>query len=207
MKVPAIGLLVTVLLFASGCASHDRPPPLPDEEWDAAHNRHYENLTQAEFYAAAEEVFRLADGGDFEFEYDLYEKNQLVAKRSFFVFAIFVVVGGQDEWYLRAIPNGTGIDGNARMFRKERMSDGSLPVRESKYLIRSVAALTMFWGRMDYVLGRSDHWPTCDEFEAMYENETNPNRSALGALCNMTMKDVDPRTGEAGNEEQEALEE
>ena len=207
MRSATIGLLIGALLLVGACASRDRPPPLPDEAWDAAHNRHYENLTQAEFYAAAEEVFRLADGNDFEFEYDVQEENQLVAKRSFFVFAIFIVVAGEDAWYLRAIPNDGGIDGNARIFTRERVSDGSWHVRKNTYLARSVAVLNMFWDRMDYVLGRSDHWPTCDEVEAMYENETNPYRSSTGALCNGTMKDIDPRSGEAGIEEQETLEE
>lgn len=207
MRSPALGLTIAVLLLVGACASGKRPPPLPEEEWDAAHNRHYEDLTQAEFYAAAEEIFQLADGDDFTFANDVTEKNQLVATRSYHIFAVFVAVDGEDAWYLRAVPRDGGIDGNVRIFRRSKTTDGKWFSNQDRDSLRSIAALEMFWARMDYVLGRSDQWPTCDEVAAAYENEANPNRGSLVALCNGTMKDIDPRTGDAGFEEQDTLEE
>ncbi len=208
MRASPIVLIVAALVLASGCGSRDRPPPLPDAEWDAAHNRHYENLTQEEFYAAAEEVFRLADEGC-ELQRDLYGTSQLVVTCSFSSI-LFHTIGGaaglliKNYWLLRAISSDGGIDGNVRIFQFRQTFQDSVVENEFR-LLRNIADLELFWERMDYALGRANQWSTCIEAAPNFFGQDN--QFQYSAMCHPGMNDVDPRTEGASTDAQDPLDE
>lgn len=56
--------------------------------------------------------------------------------------------------------------------------------------LNSTAIYDLFWGRMDYLLGRRDEWMTCDEAEA--RRKAGITYGQLEALCSVTTDDLPP---------------
>ncbi len=198
MRTAAI-VLLTVALFVGGCASKP-PPPLPWQALKEASSHRFEDLTQEQFFAAAEQVLMLADGDDFEIRY--LSENELYATREYFIFALIAAVNGTHWWKIGATPRDGGIDATILIKGKGQIHSGSTPQDAGNPYVHSVANYTAFWERMDFILGRSSYWPTCDDIAAKWEAEENRYISSSSALCHGTMKDTDPRTGEATIEEQ-----
>lgn len=179
-------LAMAIALIIGGCVSAPAPTftPVTYSEWEQVKNHRFENLTPTEFYDALESVLMLADGEDFEFTYN---GNGMTATRSWVHFLVFAGTG-TDTWTFDAIERNGGVDASARLISQYRITDqekfsgpnGSVPVFE------------MLWARVDYMLGRSNHWPTCDEVEKRVENEPDPARKNLFGLCHISMKDEDP---------------
>ena len=56
--------------------------------------------------------------------------------------------------------------------------------------LNSTAIYDLFWGRMDYLLGRRDRWMTCDEAKA--RRKAGTTYGLLEALCSVTTDDLAP---------------
>lgn len=57
--------------------------------------------------------------------------------------------------------------------------------------VNSTAIYDLFWGRMDYLLGRRDEWMTCDEAKA--RREAGLTYGLLESLCSVTTDDLAPQ--------------
>lgn len=166
----------------------------------AAAYRFYPGVDLETFFAAVEEVFILADGSDFEFEYR-NEGRRLTATRDWFVFLILAGARGTDTWSVTAKEKDGGIEGHVNIYRDGVISDGSVyGTREAFAGLSTIATRNLFWDRVDFMLGRRSDWPSCgvreDELEPLHDDDTvHPAYWSVSALCHMSMKDTDPETG------------
>lgn len=211
MRLSAIALLVAALIVG-GCASTPEPSRPSPTEQEAAATRFYADIDRDRYFAAVEEVFLLADGTDFEFSYN-DNGNRLTATREWFAFLIFAAGSGTDTWTVRAVEKDGGIEGTVDAYHHTIVSDGSMyGPKESSGDMLTIAAGNLFWDRVDYVLGRRADWPSCDdreeELEPLEDDDTvHHEYYFIRALCHLSMKDIDPETGEAANKERDPMEE
>lgn len=162
-------LLVTFAALV-GCAV--KQPQMSREEFLRLTQRTYEGKTPEDVYSAAEKLFRLADGDDFRF---FHTEDSLVATRSWLVYIVIGGAAGTDTWTVRARPveGGTkvAVALNTSMgsvlpmpTTGGDMAAGSLPAMAGN--VTGSAIYDIFWARMDYLLGKSDKWMTCEESNA-----------------------------------------
>lgn len=184
-RVIAAFLVIGVL---GACATP--PPPEPKTEWLPDKYYRFENLSKEELFAAAEEVLRLADGNDFTFEILPPEEiisssasfptrpDTLLAHRSLKNTGSPFVV--EHLWGLNAISRAGGVDAEIRVYEVVQTT----PPNRTRLDIENPK---LFWQRVEFVLGRSTTWPTCAESRF----------DMTIALCNPTLLDIDPTTGQA----------
>ena len=212
MRISAIAVLFVGLALC-GCASRPPIPDPPASEKNAAAYRFYPGIDRHTFFAAVEEVFILADGSDFEFEYR-NDGKRLTATRDWFVFLILAAGRGTDTWSVTAKEKDGGIEGHVSAYGENVVSDGSVyGTKENFGTLNTIATRNLFWDRVDYILGVRSDWPSCstreDELEVLKDDETvHPEYWFIKGLCHMSMKDTDPETGvstyDDANEAEEA---
>jgi hypothetical protein len=182
-------MLVTVF---GGCAQ--KRIDLKQTRWDAVQNQEFEGVTTKQLFEAATEVFKLADGSDFTFE---ERKNTLIAVRTQ-IASILVVTGKTTyDWVLETREEGPKLKAHIgisvlyhlwknRSGLAQWVDDG----RDSQ--AGSVATYTLFWDRVKFILGKSTHWPTCEEMNKRFEAETNYNIKSTHPLCHFLLKNRKP---------------
>ncbi len=142
---------ILLLAFAlAGCAPYSIPQ-LSRDEWIALKTRTYPGVPVTAAYDAAERILRLADPKDVTASYDAAGRLRLVRAWMIYTGVAFVGVRtGQDVWLVEAVPaaDGTQITVTA---------SGDLGVPDDPALYR------LFWARMDYLLGRTATWTTCED--------------------------------------------
>lgn len=190
MKTIACGL---ALVMAAGCATL---PELTREEYLALVNRTYEGVASEEALAAAEQLFRLADPKQVQFQH--FEDGFRVYRR-WLVYMVFAAGFGTDIWDVRTTPTEEGTRLTVHL-SVNRSSVVPVPVAGDTVAsalpggggmpLNSTAIYDLFWGRMDYLLGRRDEWMTCDEAEA--RREAGITYGLLEALCSVTTDDLPP---------------
>lgn len=161
MIAALIPLIVTALLLA-GCVS--LPPQPTRGEWLALKTRTYAGVTPGQALDAAERLFTLADGSDSSFVY-APTGDRLTAVRRWMIVGI-IPVWGRDTWMVTATPQ----DGQVRATVEALRNEGATTPQVYR----------LFWTRMDYLLGRSQTWITCDE---AWEGKGNREYAALQMLC------------------------
>lgn len=191
-------IFATVLLFLAGCAGQPMDA-MSRDVWNKETKRVYRDLSEEKILSAAERLFVLWDGEDFTFSYG---DSELTASRTWSFFAVVSYVDGTDYWKLKtkkisdnevevqvslAVANSQSsmVIGGASPFMGPAMSGGSQV--NTPYIYR------LFWSRMDYLLGLSDSWYSCDDWKKI----ANVDRGALGTACNPMAKDDRP-TSEGG---------
>ena len=77
---------------------------------------------------------------------------------------------------------------------ESRFVDGSAIRRPTRPTPQygSIATYTMFRDRVNYMLGRSKHWPTCDGVNRKFANEPNAYVGRTNPLCGVTLENRDP---------------
>lgn len=194
--------VICVLLILSGCAAG--PRQMTREEWLSTTTRVYPAVNREQALAAAEKLFRLADGDDFKFSYN---QEDLLAERRWIVFAVIAMADGTDYWTIKAqpIPDGTKMTAQVNV-----MSQGTGPTKvpgagwiatpgsAQGRVVDGTALYDVFWSRMDYLLGKRKDWMTCAESNKRVDAEMVFGNN--GPLCNsFNMTDTHPETGEAMN--------
>lgn len=184
-----------VLALLVGCAA--KQPQMTRGEYLQTTQRHYENKTPEDVYAAAEKLFTLADGDDFKF---FHAEDSMTASRQWSVYVILAATMGSDTWQVRARPADGGVSVSASLNTSAGgilpmpttggdMTAGGMPSMAGN--VPGTAIYDVFWARMDYLLGKTDKWMTCEEANARIKAGTTwgPN----DALCNsFNMKDAAP---------------
>jgi hypothetical protein len=160
------GAIVVLFAFAfAGCVS--LPPQPTREQWMEIKTRAYTGVTQGQVLAAAERLFTLADGSDFRFSY-APTGDRLTAIRQFFI----LFAPGTDTWTVTATREGTAVRATVETLRYE-----------------TPELYALFWSRMDYLLGLSPTWVTCDE---AWAGKGNRGYVAVQLLCELVNDDIPP---------------
>jgi hypothetical protein len=136
---------------------NSRATILTPEEWQEAQTRRYLGVTQAQAYGAARKLFSLADPTDVMFG---YEHGRLLAIRRAILSTILSAYN--ERWVIDA-----------------QEQEGATTITTSLELVgclghrrpQSVWPYRMFFSRMDYLLGKSNKWMTCEDcLEQIWEN-------------------------------------
>ncbi len=148
-----VGVLVALAL--AGCATAQ--PQLSREQWLDLKTKTYQGATSAQVNGAAEQLFRLADGDDFTLSYPA-DGSGMKASRRWLIYFVIGAVMGTEEWTIQAEqrPGSTWVGVDVRNAIGGFVGPGPLQPLESQ------ALYDLFWSRMDYLLGQSTVWRTCD---------------------------------------------
>lgn len=154
-------ILVTVFfIFLTGCTMPK--PDIPLEEFEAASTRNYSDVTRKEVITAIEKIFNLADYKDFQIS---YTANGIKGIRWETLFP--------NNYYYhwdvicKETVNGVQVSTD--------VSTEIYPYTPRPSATKDV--LNLFYGRLDYLLGKSTHWPKCDEYS------TKDKKKKVEALC------------------------
>jgi hypothetical protein len=134
------------------------------------------NKTPDQIYDAAQTVFNAMDGGDFI--YDL-QPDRLLASRWWTFYAVFTTGFGRQYFEVvtkqegdkTTVLFGEDEDANTGMFSapvairfKDHFSIGG-----NTTVGATIGDYNLFFDRLDYVLGLSSHWPSCENAQS-YRN-------------------------------------
>src|SRR5262245_58259573 len=158
-------LLLLIPFVAGACATIPAPTR---EAQRAAHTRTYPGIPPAQVYAAAEELFRLADGDDITIS--LIATGGVRAVRSWW----FLQAAGEDIWTVHAAPEGL-----VTVELDRRLTMALVPYRSLP--LDGPAVYDLFWRRMNYLLGQSATWTSCADYQRLAHP---PGR--LDPLCELT---------------------
>lgn len=191
--------IIMVVLFASllgGCAVQHQPQTR--EEWLNTTTRSYGGLTKDQVLSATEKLFRLADGNDFII---VHTEEGIQATRPWTVYLVLAAAMGTDYWTVRASQSGDVVKISAQVNTQAQAvtpmpttnsgtwTAGTMPMAGSPVV--GTAIYDVFWARLDYLLGKTDEWMTCDK-----ANKRVSDGITWGAnecLCNsFNMKDELP---------------
>lgn len=165
------GLLIMLAAALFGCAVP--PPQMSREEALIATQRHYPGVTQGQILQRVESIFDLSDGSDYTYA---YTSDGLKANRRYDVYLVFIAPSGNFIWDVRATPDQDGVLVKAQV----EEHSGGIGIQTGTELFNTAIPYNMLWERLDYLLGKSDHWPTCDEAKAavgnkpLYVNQLRP---------------------------------
>lgn len=185
--------------FIFGCVA---PPQYTREEYtamradyDDSRTRTYTDKTKAEVEAAVETLFRLADV-DYQISYG---DNVWVANRHWTLYMLIGAAWGKDYWYIdiseasgdgstivvrqfsdsqtaSATPTGGGgaqVTTAGRMINPDVVDQWELQYRQAMYAV--------FFGRLDFLLGKKDQWLDCDTAKKWVKE--NNLKGPLDPLC------------------------
>ena len=175
--------LVGILLAFSlaGCAS--APHQVVDrDDYLAEASRVYPGETRERVLKAAETVLRISDPSDFEFRYTL---TGFTGLRRYFIYAVIASASGREKWDFMTEPEPGGLRASVSI-SEEGTASGGYSANRYENAMASVPLYRLFWGRVDYMLGRRSDWVTCDQASAELAQTNTNAASALGGLCGPT---------------------
>jgi hypothetical protein len=178
-------LLALIILVSFGCVTNRQ---LTREEWEITAQRKYTNIDKIKLINAAETVMKLADKDDFLFS---YTPNGVNGTRKWMMYMLIAVSIGTDYWSFEVSEN-KGVSTATLQLSRQAGDMTAYPSGAGGGIVTSpnigapateTASYDLFWRRMDYVLGLSKTWTTCeDEDEIM---KTNKNVwGNVSFLCN-----------------------
>lgn len=191
---PRFWLFILSLGLLFGCA-HKSSPTLEQLDAQIATNkksatRVYKGKTVDQVRSASRKVLYLLDPPDMQFD---VPDNELLATRFSTFYAVFSVGYGRD-WYsitMKQTPNGT----ESKFGLASQMNVGPfpslIPVGFKSNIPVSAhdnpADFKLLHDRVEYALGITDRWPTCEEAK-----KASPDKSML--LCDsIGLENIDPK--------------
>lgn len=194
-----VKLFLVLPIFISGCATVR--PEMSREEFLNATTRYYEKVTKEQVLSASEKLFRLSDGDDYSFS---HTENSINASRKWMAYFIIGAASGVDYWTVTVEPNDGKIKTTVLVTTKSETvaatgtTDGgyaatTLPSSGGQQF-QGNAIYDVFWSRMDFLLGKTDTWMTCQA-----SNQRVKQKIVWGsneALCNSfnISKDETPKS-------------
>ncbi|MGY6273487.1 hypothetical protein ACXIUT_27785 [Achromobacter denitrificans] len=185
MKPLLVAVLSATALLA-GCAT--KQPQMSRDEYLKTTQRTYEGKSADDVLNAAEKLFRLADGDDFTFFHD---DNSMGATRRWSVYLVLAATMGTDTWTVRvkdlpgAIRVSAALNTSAGSILPMPTTGGDMSAGTTPGMggnVPGTAIYDVFWARMDYLLGKSDQWMTCEESNRRVS--TGAVWGSNEALCN-----------------------
>lgn len=156
IAVCAIGLV-------AGCA---KLADISESEWESARTHTFKDIDRKRVFAAAEKVFRLSDGNDFTFAYN-GDGDALVATQRYVFTIVISTIVGRNTWIVKLKQVGNDVHGWVNMAHYDKTL-GPNPIERTEAQAGGAATYRILWQRMEYVLGRSDKWPTCSEIKSAF---------------------------------------
>ena len=160
--------LLALLLLCCGtlAACATSLPEMTRQEMLAATVRVYAGKTKEEVRNAAETLFLLAFGDAGRIA---VREDEVTAAHNVFIFIIINAISVDWQWQVRVQDDPRGGKAIVRLTSSGEIVIGNVsgPVD-----VRHAIHYELFWARMDYLLDRSNHWPTCAE-----------QKQTLGSLC------------------------
>ncbi|WP_427183621.1 hypothetical protein ACL598_17530 [Bordetella bronchialis] len=191
-----MGRLIIVMLLGAlaGCATQKQ---LTREEYLQTTQRTFQGKSAEDVYHAAEKLFRLADGDDFTFA---YTDTSMTASRRWSIYLVLTAAFGTDTWLIQTkdVPGGVKVSVQVSTVAGSVVPMGTTGgdftatgTPSLTNLVPGTAIYDVFWARMDYLLGLSQRWMTCEEAEA--RRKSGVVWGVNDALCNsFNMKDDVP---------------
>ena len=197
----SLPFFLIVLFWLSGCAVNQNKG-MDRDQWIVETHRTYEDVTKEEVLRSVERLFVLADGDDFNFS---HSENGIRATRNWMTYMIFAASQGVDTWdvEVKEVGRNTSVQVSAYV-----SASAIVPVQvggatsatntgASGSSINHPSLYRLFWRRLDYLLGKSDHWMGCGEAEKHFSS-VDGGPYGISLLCNsFNIKDDSPLT--AGN--------
>lgn len=180
-----IALLGLTLL--AGCAANR--PQMSRAEYIQTTTRTIPGVTAEEVFAASEQLFRLADGEDFQF---YHAENEMMAVRNWSFYLVFAAGFGKDYWTIKA----KDVEGGAKVIvavstasqsiaptptTNGDVSAGTLPAAGGSP-VQGTAIYDTYWGRLEHLLGKDTQWVTCREAHKRLGEKTT--WGVIEPLCN-----------------------
>lgn len=184
------------VLVLSACAATQ--PQMTRGQWLEATTRYYPDKTVDDVLVNAEKVLKLADN-DFQFQ---HSSNEMNAMRPWSVYMVIAGARGVDYWRIQAVPQDSGVTMTAYVTQQlggmmtpvptagGDISIGTTPGTGSP--VNGTITYAMFWDRLDYMLGQTDQWITCEDSHKAYI-EAGRAWGVSAPLCDLvTMNDIHP---------------
>ena len=208
--LPALVLPVALILLGA-CAQKaelSREEQLKVQETNRLYfekhmTRVYTAYSKTQLIEAAQKVLTLSDGEDVKFSHN---SEGFIANRNWSWYAVLAADRGVDQWTLRITPEDTGglkatlTENTISTMHNQQsiyvhgvgvMNVGTPTTTQIHRYNASNALYALFWRRMDYVLGQTKTWTTCENFKK--EMETNPALEGnIRPLCGTLAKDQMP---------------
>lgn len=191
-----IALSCIALCALAGCASV--PTPQSRSEWKAIHSRSFQGQSEEAVLEAAEKTLRLADK-DFRFD---YPEGQLIATRSWLVYAVIAATMGTDYWTISTRKTADGVEATAQVTRSigaiaPTPTIGSAGVNGAAVVssstpgqpVQHAPPYDLFWKRVSYLLEPSGEWPSCSAYKA---GKDRAQKASIDTLCSVTTNDAAP---------------
>ena len=191
-------MILSVLILMLAVCQAVPQKTMTRDEWLSARTRIYNGKTEGEALSAAERLFRLADGNDFTIT---HSASDLRATRDWIVYLVIMGQRGTDGWRVEARQKGNQV-GVAVQLATGRISMmpgayGSVYSEAgSAKQVEGDAIYTLFFRRLEYLLGLESEWLTCSRMQELITKGTAWGE--IEALCNsFNVTDTHPGTGEA----------
>lgn len=167
-----------LLLVAFGCA---QPAQIRDRSgYLAEASRAYPGEDKERLISAAEAILRQSDPNNIDVR---YSPDGFTALRRYFIYAIIATQSGREKWDFSASNTAGGTRASLTI---TEAGVGSSAYSSAAYdrPMASVPLYRLFWGRVDYMLGRRPDWITCDQAQAELLSNSAPD--TLSGLCGPT---------------------
>lgn len=171
-------ITVCLALLLSACAA---PHQITNRADFLAEATRTYKVPREKVIQAAETILKISDPQDFDFRHN---QSGFVGMRRYFVYAVLASASGQERWEISTEETKEGV----------RVSLGVTDVGQThgqggqRYdgKLGSVHLYRLFWKRMDYMLGKSQVWVSCQDASQEIEAGGTNAMSALEGLCGST---------------------
>ena len=162
-------LSILCFLVLEGCAVPE--PVATRQEFIEAQRKLYTGVTQVQITNAAKQVFLLADSDEMRF---IHTSDRIIAQRRGITY--FIVFSTHTEkWTIETLDVDNGVFVTTEV---EPQTDGT------SYSPQGIGPYMLFYNRLDYLLGQTDTWMTCEDYNRIAE--THPTWGEDQILCHHT---------------------
>jgi hypothetical protein len=184
MRGVLIAGAMALVLAACGAA----PPQIMDrQDYLAEATRIYQHESKERVLEAAEAIIRTSDPQNVDMR---YTDDGFTAIRRYFIYAVIAAARGQEKWELHTEERPNAVEASLSI-SDEGTSASGYSAEHYDMSMNSIPLYRLFWKRMDYMLGRTADWPSCDEEKKLLEAQGTNAVSALGGLCGITSAERD----------------
>ena len=165
--------MILLVVALSGCAA---PKQYTQEEWEKYSTRFYKDKTPDQIIKAATRLFLLSDPDDYGF--NRFENSLEAVRKQFNLLRV-----SYDKWTLKTYPK----EGGTKAMLGFIWMAGTYPSGT-----QDEGTYELFWARLDYLLGLSENWITCDEYYDLAE-KNKMGKLGMGLCWGELIDDNSPK--------------
>lgn len=185
MGIGRVSCVLVSCIVVAACAAPHRI--VDRDDYLAEATRSYPAQDRERVIRAAEAVLKQSDPADWDFR---YTAEGFTGLRRYFVYAVLASASGREKWEFNTeLTNPATIKASISV-SESGISSGGYSSRPYEGSMSSIPLYRLFWSRVDYVLGRSQTWTTCQEALDVLAAK-NENALALSGLCGPTSEGRD----------------